>query len=175
MFCIQETKLKKQNKIKTESSKKFTIYELNRKEKSGGGLCIGVLKDLRPVWVAQGDDEVECISVEIWVDDFPIRVVTAYGPQLGDKLERKQKFWDFIQREAQNAFDQGSGFILQMDSNAHIGKEMLEEDPNPQNLNGKLFCEFMERMPHLNLINALPLCEGSISRMRKTTLGLKYS
>ena len=109
----------------------------------------------------------ECISVEIWVDDFPIRVVTAYGPQLGDKLERKQKFWDFIQQEAQNAFDQGSGFILQMDSNAHIGKEMLEEDPNPQNLNGKLFCEFMERMPHLNLINALPLCEGSISRMRK--------
>ena len=175
MFCIQETKLKKQNKIKTESSKKFTIYELNRKEKSGGGLCIGVLKDLRPVWVAQGDDEVECISVEIWVDDFPIRVVTAYGPQLGDKLERKQKFWDFIQREAQNAFDQGSGFILQMDSNAHIGKEMLEEDPNPQNLNGKLFCEFMERMPHLNLINALPLCEGSISRMRKTTLGLEQS
>ena len=101
MFCIQETKLKKPNKFKTESSKKFTIYELNRKEKSAGGVGIGVLKDLRPVWVAQGDDEVECLSIEIWVDEFPIRVVTAYGPQLGDKLERKQKFWDFIQREDQ--------------------------------------------------------------------------
>ena len=44
----------------------------------------------------------ECLSIEIWVDDFPICVVTAYGPQLGDKLEKKQKFWGFIQREAQN-------------------------------------------------------------------------
>ena len=91
VFCVQETKLKKANKIKTESSKKFTIYELNRKNKSGGGLCIGVLKDLHPVWVAQGDDEVECLSIEIWVEDFPIRVVTAYGPQLGDKLEKKNR------------------------------------------------------------------------------------
>ena len=85
MFCIQETKLKKANKIKTGSTNKFTIYELNRKDKSGGGLWIGALKDLHPVWVAQGDDEVEVLAIEIWVDDFPVRVVTAYGPQLSDK------------------------------------------------------------------------------------------
>ena len=117
----------------------------------------------------------ECLSIEIWVDDFPIRVVTAYGPQLGDKLEKKQKFWGFIQREAQNAFDHGSGFILQMDSNAHLGENILESDPNPQNLNGKLFSEFLERMQHLSIINALPVCEGSITRMRKTTLGVEKS
>ena len=120
VFCVQETKLKKSNQIKTESTKKFTIYELHRKNSNGGGLCIGVHKSLRPVWVSQGDDEVECLAVEIWVDDFPIRIVTAYGPQLGDKLERKQKFWSFIEREAINAFENGSGFILQMDSNSHL-------------------------------------------------------
>ena len=155
---MQETKLKKPNRIKTASSQKFTLYELHRKDKSGGGLCIGVLKDLHPVWVAQGDDEVECLSVEIWIDDFPVRVVTAYGPQLCDKLERKQKFWDFIEREASSALEKGAGFILQMDSNAHLGKDIIENDPNVQNLNGKLFLEFLERMPHLNIINTLPLC-----------------
>ena len=42
-------------------------------------ICIGVHKDLRSVWIAQGD-EVECLEVEVWVDDFPIRVLVAYGP-----------------------------------------------------------------------------------------------
>ena len=72
------------------------MYELLRKNSNGGGLCIGVLKDLRPVWISQGDDEVECLTVEVWANDFPIRIVTAYGPQLGDSMERKTHFWDFI-------------------------------------------------------------------------------
>ena len=109
------------------------------------------------------------------MDDFLIRVVTAYGPQLGDKLERKQKFWDYIEREVINAIKTGSGFILQMDSNAHLGKDYIKNDQNDRNLNGKLFCEFLERMPHLSVINSLPLCEGTITRMRRMTLGVEKS
>ena len=168
VFCLQETKLKKPNKIKTESSKHFTIYELLRKNSGGGGLCIGVHKDLRPVWISQGDDEVECLAVEVWLDDFPIRVVTAYGPQLSDSLERKQKFWDFLSREVNNAAEVGAGFILQMDSNSHLGKGIIKSDVNEQNLNGRLFVEFLERNGHLTLVNTLSICEGSITRMRKT-------
>ena len=44
---------------------------------------MGVHKDLRPVWVAQGDDEVECLAVEVWVEDFPIHVLVQYGPIRG--------------------------------------------------------------------------------------------
>ena len=106
--------------------------------------------------------------MEIWVEDFPVRVVTDYGPQLGDTMEKKQKFWNCMERKANIALEQGAGFILQMDSNAHLGDAIIENDPNPMNLNGKLFLEFLERLPHLSLINALPLCEGSITRMRKT-------
>ena len=175
IFCIQETKLKKENRIKTESTKKFTIYELNRKDKNGGGLCIGVLKDLHPAWVAQGDDDVECLSVEVWVEGFPIRVVTGYGPQVGDSYEKKMNFWNFIEREALNAFHNGSGFILQMDSNSHLGQDIIDNDPNPQNSNGKLFCQFLERLPHLTLINTMQLCDGLITRMRKTTNGVEKS
>ena len=165
VFCIQETKIRKANQIKTESSKDYTIYELVRKNSNGGGLCIGVKKDLKPVWVNQGDDEVEALAVEVWIEDFPIRIVTAYGPQVGDPVERKLKFWDFIEREANEAFENGSGFILQMDSNAHLGNEVIEGDPNDQNSNGKLFCEFLDRMPHLTIVNTLPVCEGLITRM----------
>ena len=62
-----------------------------------------------------------------------------------------------------------------MDSNAHLDKDVIEGDPNPQNSNGKLFCDFLERLPHLSIINTLPLCDGSITRMRKTTRGLEKS
>ena len=121
VFCIQETKIRKANQIKTESSKDYTIYELVRKNSNGGGLCIGVKKDLKPVWVNQGDDEVEALAVDVCVDDFPIRIVTANGPQESDAVERKLKFWDFIERQADEAFENGSGFILQMDRNLYVG------------------------------------------------------
>ena len=49
---------------------------------------------------------------------------------------------DFIEKEAQNAFENGAEFILQKDSNAHLGADVVEGDPNSQNSNGKLFCDF---------------------------------
>ena len=54
IFCLQETKVKRPNQIKTETSKKFTIYELLRKKCNGGGLELGVHTDLQPAWVSQG-------------------------------------------------------------------------------------------------------------------------
>ena len=175
VFSLQETKCKKPNKIRTESTRNYTIYELLRKNSGGGGLCIGVHNDLQPVWIAQGDDEVEVLVVEFWVNEFPIRIVNGYGPQVGDSSERKRKFWEFIEREVANAIVAGAGFLLQMDGNCHLGKELIKDDVNVQNINGKYFKEFLERNPHLTLMNSLPLCEGTITRMRKTTKGLKES
>ena len=67
----------------------------------------------------------------------------------------------------------GAVFILQMDSNAHLGTDIINGDVNEQNVNGKYFVQFLERMPSLTLINALLLCEGEITRMRKTTRGVE--
>ena len=104
-----------------------------------------------------------------------MRVVTAYGPQLYDSKDRKQKFWDYLVREAEKADMAGAGFILQMDSNAHMGEQLIKNDPNVQNLNGKLLSQFLDRMPQLTVINSLPICEGLITRMRKTTKGTEMS
>ena len=68
------------------------------------------------------------MCVEIWVEEFPIRVVVAYGPQLGDEMVKKQKFWEFIEQQAGMAHNVGAEFILQMDSNAHLGKDVLKEE-----------------------------------------------
>ena len=60
---------------------------------------MGVHKDRQPVWVAQGDDDLECLAVEVWIEEFLIRVVVAYGPQLGDDADKKHNFWGFIEQQ----------------------------------------------------------------------------
>ena len=118
--------MKRPNQIRTKSSKNYNFYELHRKSSSGGGLCIGVHKDIKSIWIYQGDDEVECLIVEFWLNDFPFRIMTAYGPQLGDMKERKKsKFWQFIEKEADLVNKIGAVFILQMDGNCHLGNISL--------------------------------------------------
>ena len=69
---FQETKMGRAGRIKTPSSKKYTWYELHitheaEKGEKGGGLVIGVLNDLDPSWISEGDDNAEALTVEVWV------------------------------------------------------------------------------------------------------------
>ena len=169
IFCIQETKMCTEGKIKTENASRYQIYERLRKsgKLGGGGLALGVLHDLSPVWVGEGESETESLSVEIKVQQFRIRCVTAYGPQeTGPSTEVKTRFWAHLDSEVAAAESLGTGFILQMDANVWAGPELIPGDPNPQNYNGKLFEEFMTRNPQLTLVNSLQLCEGLITRKR---------
>ena len=59
-----------------------------------------------------------------------------------------------------------TGVILHFDGNLWAGRNIIPNDPRPQNRNGKLFEEFLERHPHLTVVNALPQCEGLVTRMR---------
>ena len=52
------------------------------------------------------------------------------------------------------------------DANAWLGSELLQNDPHNQNMNGKLFHEFMVRNPELKILNCESLCEGVITRSR---------
>ena len=51
IWAIQETHMQKAGKIKFPNSSKYQIYELVRTEKKGGGLALGVEKELNPSWV----------------------------------------------------------------------------------------------------------------------------
>ena len=104
--------------------------------------------------------------VEIHIDGKNIRVINAYGPQVIDSIERKTKFWCRIQDEIREAQDNGISIILQMDGNLHAGSDIIKDDPNPINLNGKLFAQFLKNNPSLFLVNASDKCQGIITRQR---------
>ena len=91
IWTLQETKLKPNEIIKCESLDNFQVYYLSRQESQGGGLAIGVTKDLESTLIREGDDQTEAMSVQVVVDNLPIRVINAYGAQENALKEKKEK------------------------------------------------------------------------------------
>ena len=129
-------------------------------------MAIGVLNILDPSWISEGDNDTEALTIEIWVGGFPIRLICGYGPQEGDKVERKNKFWEYLDSEIHKAKTDGAKMIIQMDGNLWAGRKIIKGDPKTQNRNGKMFQDFLHKNPNINVTNALPECEGIITRVR---------
>ena len=126
--------------------------------------------------IREGGDEVECISVEVEVGQQRLVVVSGYGPQVIAAPAKKQLFWDYLEKEVQEAAREEKLLIIQMDSNAWLGRNTIPGDPNKvPNSNGKLFHCFLQRNKNITLVNAMSICEGIISRQRKTDLLNKKS
>ena len=177
---LQETKTGRSGRIKTPSSRNYTWYELCRSEKAekgvkGGGVAIGVLNSLDPSWISEGNDEAEAITVEIWIEGFPVRLICGYGPQENDSKTRKEHFWHYLQNEVRKGKENGAGVVIQMDGNLWAGSEIVKGDPKLQNQNGKYFKDFLDSNPNLTVTNALKVCEGKITRSRHTCKGTQES
>ena len=114
---LQETKLKTNERLVSDALKDFQIYYLSRKESQGGGIAIGVIKDLESTLIREGDDQTEAMAVQVVVGELPISVITAYGPQENAIIEKKKKFCQFLEEEVCRAEFEGNGLILQMDGN----------------------------------------------------------
>ena len=163
VFFIEETKYKESGKFKIEN---YEIFELVRKSREGGGLAIGCIKDLHPTWVREGNDLVEALSVDIFLNKLKVRCCAAYGCQENESNERKAAFWEYLDEEVVLAKNSGGGFILHFDGNLWAGQDIIPGDPRPQNRNGKLFQEFLSRNSHLTVVNSLPICDGLVTRRR---------
>ena len=167
VWTMQETKLKSNETMSCEALSSYQIYSRNRQESQGGGIAIGVDKDLKSTLIKEGEMETEAISVKIFLKDLEIRVITGYGPQENALKIQKERFWEFLEDEINQAELEGDGAIVQIDGNLHAGRKLIKGDPNNQNQNGKIFCEFLERNPQLIVVNALDACEGIITRKRE--------
>ena len=164
VFFIEETKMKDAGKIKMDN---YLIFEKLRKNKiNGGGLAIGCLKELNPTWVREGEDDVEALSVNIFVKDMQVRCCVAYGCQESEERVKKDDFWNYLDDEVIEASNDGAGLVLQFDGNLWAREKIIPNDPRNQNQNGKLFEQFLNRHPHLTVVNALDICEGLITRSR---------
>ena len=167
IWMIQETKLRVNEKISSDFLNCFQVYYLNRQKSHGGGVALGVHRDLKSILINEGDDDTEVLSVRVFFKELSVRVVTGYGPQENAIKEKKDKFWEFLETEANYADLEGDGLIIQMDGNLHAGSNILKNDPNIQNQNGKLFGQFLDRNPNLIVVNTLEICEGIITRKRE--------
>ena len=173
VFFMQETKFQDEGHIKLDE---YIVYEhLRKKEKAGGGLALGCLKDLNPCLVSEGGENVEVISIDIFLKSIKIRCCAAYGPQEGDSIEKKEAFWEHLDKEVYEAEKLGSGFILQFDGNLWAGKKLVPGDPRPQNKNGKFLEQFLNRNPRLTIVNSLPQCQGLVTRSRLKNGSLEES
>ena len=166
IWMIEETKLKTNEHIKCEALSEFQVFYLSRLKSQGGGIAVGIDKMFESTLISEGDDETEAISVLVIVGDLPIRVIVGYGPQENASKDKKEKFWGFIEKEVIQAEAEEQGIIIQMDGNLHAGEKIIKNDPNPQNLNGKLFMDFLQRNETLTVVNSLNICEGLITRQR---------
>ena len=133
-------------------------------------MAIGALHDVKPVLLRQGDDDCECMSIQVQIGKVPILCVAGYGPQACDSLERKQNFWNFLDQEVQYARDNEIGIVIEIDSNAWAGNHLIPNDPNSQNGNGKLLENFLQRNSNVIIVNSLSICNGLITRKRKTEI-----
>ena len=167
IWMIQETKLRANETIKCEALSNYQVYHQNRQVSQGGGVALGVNKDLKSTLISEGGDDAEALSVKVFFNELSVRVVAAYGPQESALKEKKEKFWAVIEKEVIDAELEGDGLVIQMDGNLHAGTDIIRYDPNIQNQNGKLFSKFLERNPTLIVVNALDLCEGIITRTRE--------
>ena len=108
MFCLQETHLLKEGSVKFKREKDFQMFEKLCETKSGGGLVIGALKELNPIWIGDVEKEVEALSIKISVSNRDIRVVNAYGPQEYDDILKKINFWKHLDNEVFEADKAGN-------------------------------------------------------------------
>ena len=88
-------------------------------------MALDCAKELQPVWMREGDDNVEALSVEIFVKNMNISCCVAYGCQESDSLERKEAFWTYLDEEVLESETSGSGFILHFDGNLWAGKDIF--------------------------------------------------
>ena len=83
-FCLTlnlkfpcKKKLKKIGQFKLDN---YIIHErVLEPEQCRGGMALGCIKDLTPVWVREGLGNIETLSVKISAEKMTIRCCAAYG------------------------------------------------------------------------------------------------
>ena len=168
---IQETKLYRKGQVKINE---YQIFEHVRKDSKGGGLLLAVYEQFNPVLIYEGDDDIELLVVQGTIGKYKVRFINAYGPQEDDRLERIMGFYEKLEEEIVMATEEGCHIIIECDANAKLGHEIIKGAPNSQSSNGKVLWSLLQRN-NLTVVNSLELCDGIITRHRKTKSGEEKS
>ena len=141
VIFIQETKLRRKNKIKLDQ---YEVFEQIREKSEGGGILTAVHQSLEPVCISEGDDGEEIMTVEATVKGSRVRFINWYGPQENSSTDDKKSFYEFLDLEVKRAKTAGTLICIQMDSNAKLGSDYIAEDPSEQSGNGILLANIID-------------------------------
>ena len=166
VFMIQETKMKRKNQWIVDE---YELFEKPRKGKEGGGILIGIRRNLdcsTPVIVSDNDDdEVEILVVEVSFKSLTVRFLTAYGPQEEAPEDKVNKFYSTLEEEIIQCEKENCALIAELDCNAKLGNEIIKGDPNTISANGRILQDILERRECV-VVNASDKCTGTITRSR---------
>ena len=84
------------------------------------------------------------------------------------------KFFAHLEEEILKAKLIGALVCIELDANAKLGYDVIENDPHKISANGELFLGVIERNS-LIVGNATQLCSGAITRRRTTVNGVEQS
>ena len=170
IFTIQETCFKKKGKFQLKG---FEIFEAIRK-KEKGGIMIGVHETLKPILIAEYDDEYEVLVVEIKVSGKEIRLITGVGPHENKTEDIRMPFFTILEKEITKAEMEGKSVMVEIDGNSKLGPNRIPKDIHPMSPNGRLLAAILDRHA-LYVVNSSNKCEGTITRKRVTTEGVEES
>ena len=172
VFFLQETKVGRKGQIKIDN---YEIFEVVRENcPTGGSILTGIHKNLHPVYISGGEDEIEILVVQAKIGNYNCRFINGYGPQEYQNIEDRIKFYARLEQEVINAKMFNNLICIEMDANAKLGPDIIRYDPHPRSGNGDLLIALCERN-NLVICNAADLCQGVITRHRVTVSGTERS
>ena len=89
VVTMQETKCSQAGQFNFDG---YFTYEQIRPKTEGGGVSVSALKNRQPVFVSDGGETVEALSIDIHSKDMTISVSSAYGPKKVLFVKRKTHF-----------------------------------------------------------------------------------
>ena len=172
VFFLQETKVSRKGQIKVEN---YEIFEVVRPNcPTGGSILTGVHKNLHPVFISGGEENIEILVVQAKIGKYECRFINGYGPQEYQNFEDRVNFYARLEQEVINAKMFENLICIEMDANAKLGPELIQSDPNPRSGNGDFLIAMCERN-NLVICNTSDLCQGVITRQRVTVNGTEES
>ena len=96
-------------------------------------------------------------NVKLWL-------INGYGPQESDD---SASFYARLDLEIKRAKYEGAMVMIEMDSNAKLGMDIIPNDPHIQSKNGRILQSVIEEND-LVVVNASGITTGLITRYRKT-------
>ena len=85
VFFLQETKVGRKGQIKIEN---YEIFEVVRENcPTGGSILTCIHKNLHPVYISGGEDEIEILVVQAKIGNYNCRFINGYGPKEYQNIE----------------------------------------------------------------------------------------